>query len=152
MEDIRTNEQRIKDLKKEGLSIRQIAERLKISKSNVGRVLNEGVPSVPRKADIVPDIVPFVPKCPNTAEQTGEQSESVADLKQRINPILRDIYKRINDIKTKQENLKREMSEEFNERVGKVLKYSLNNALEGLKIQIIAEIREGSNETSKAQD
>ena len=118
MEEVITIKQQAKTLKKQGLTIREIADKLNISKSSVGRMLSQAVP----------DIVPSVPECP-----THEQTESVADLKTKLNTLLKDIYKRLIDIEKEQST----MQEEFNTRLNKFLNNALNNRLESLQEHIM---------------
>lgn len=146
-----TIEQRIKDLKADGLSVREIAEKLNISKSKVGRLVNgtlsqtvpESVPTVPQS----------VPKCPKQ-ENTEGQVSSIEDLKIKINSVLKTYNDRLNTLNesvadlTKQiKLLKEEMNEEFNSRLNKVIGYSLKSHIERLREDLIKYIQEIERES-----
>lgn len=137
MESIITIEQQIKDLKAEGLSLRKIADKLSISLGKVQRTLNStgngGVSSVSEKPQNVSKSVSKCIDTPNT-----EQGESVADLKSRLNPILKNIYNQLDTLIKRLNNIE----EDFNSRADKVIKYTVENTLRVYVTQEINKLRE----------
>lgn len=141
---------KIINLKSEGLSIRQIAVKLGIPKSTIQDIIkNSGVSeSVRVNSDIVRDSVRECPKEDNTDIETSKadkENPSLAELKTKINSILRDIYKTIdtNKVKLKVLECKQEkIQEEFNSRINKFLLNALNIRLEAFREDLIKQCRE----------
>lgn len=141
---------KIINLKASGLSIRQIAVKLGIPKSTIQDIIkNSGVSeSVRINSDIVRDSVRECPKEDNTDIETSKadkEIQSLAELKTKINSILRDIYKTIdtNKVKLKVLECKQEkIQEEFNSRINKFLLNALNIRLEAFREDLIKQCRE----------
>ena len=141
MEDIYSAplETKVKELKKEGLSFRKIADTLNISLGKVQRTLtpkNDGV-SIHQES-----VSKSVSDRIDTPKQSAvEQSESVADLKTKINTILKDIYNKIENIKVSQSNLTNSLEIDFNKRINNVISNSLNNQIEALREDLLKQLR-----------
>lgn len=125
MEGVVSLKKRVESLKDEGLSYRQIAERLEISLGKVQRILS---------VSIQPQSVSeSVSKCIDTPDTVG-QTESVADLKVKFNTILTDIYSRLDKL----EKLPNTLQENIDSR----LYYYMKNRVEGLIENEIKKLRQ----------
>ncbi len=119
-QEIISFDDRVNGMRSQGMTTREIAACLDVSKSKVGRV--------PILSHSVPDSVPFVPQ----SEATGWES-TLGELKVKFNSILKRVNERLISLEKGQED----MQKEFNERVNRFLTNALDNRLEGIKTEII---------------
>lgn len=144
--------QQVITLKRHGLSMREIAERLKIPKSSAWDIFKKfNSPQETKASGTVRECPELSEKLSESSEKSSELSESeekettaegkdsqnlsVADLKLKINTILRDIYNILNKSKERLKVLEEKqdtMEEEFSSRINRVLCYHLKNAVEPL--------------------
>lgn len=123
-------------LRSEGLSYSQIGEKVGVSKPYISKVLQE--------AEELTKVNQSLTKKPSTEltkvnqPDTEGKEETLGELKERLNIILREIYTKIADIKKQQDT----MQEDFNKRVNKVISFHLDKRLESLREQIIKQVSE----------
>ena len=136
-------ETKVRELKKEGLSFRKIAETLNISLGKVQRILTTENKSVSIQQESVSESVSnrIDTAQQDTKQDEAVQSESVADLKIKINKILKDIYNKIEEIKVSQLSLTESLSKDFNKRINNVIQNNLNNHLETLRADLLKQLR-----------
>lgn len=162
MEDIRTAEQKRKDLRNEliklrsdGVSWRDCAKELDAPQSSLRYLLSNypqeikgcasvqtGVQTgVQENAQSVQEKCTSVQDC-QKQENTEEQKDSLAELKTKINILLHIRDNRLNKLEDSLKILKEELSNEFNMRVNKVISYNLKNHIESMREEIIKHLRE----------
>lgn len=76
--------------------------------------------------------------------------QSVADLRLKLNTILKEIYNKIQLVNNRLDTVQSDMQEEFNERLNRFLLNALNNRLETMREQIIKQCLVEVNKTLKS--
>ena len=136
-----TTRKQIKDYKAEGLNNNQIAQRLGVSRQYVGKVLR----CKPNVNQCKPQDVNHVNQECKPRDGTGQHSQSVADLKIKLNTLLKKLYIRLDTIEKRQEDIQ----EDFNSRADKVIKYYIQNTLGAFIEQKLNKLREEFKEQLK---
>lgn len=143
MEDIYNNpkeetlEGSIIRMNSEGMSVRNIAKEVNLSKDKVFRILKKVSQFVAENKESVAESVAVCRKESINIEELQSAKDTLEQLK-RHNYYASQTFNLLKDIQGKMDN----MQEEFNERINKFLNNALNNRIEAMHDTLYKKLRE----------